>query len=457
MDTFIEAFNPADGSLIARYPIAGTDDIAVALELSVRAFDNWRKVPIDNRAELMLATAAVLEGDRERWAGLMTQEVGKPISEARAEVDKCAWVCRYYAAEAAGMLADRHIDAGRIKSYVHHEPLGTVLAIMPWNFPFWQVFRFAAPALMAGNVGILKHASNVPGCALAIAEAFAKAGLPTGVFQTLLVPGSRVGEILEHPGVVAATLTGSEAAGAAVAAKAGALLKKVVLELGGSDPYVVLEDADLAAAAATCAASRVINSGQSCIAAKRFIVHADVYAEWLELFTERMAALRVGDPTDEHTQVGPLARPDLRTDLHRQVQGSIAAGARLVLGGEIPDGTGSFYPPTILADVAPGMPAYEEELFGPVAAVIKVDSEAAAIAVANDTPYGLGAAVFTGDQDRGERIAAEELEAGTCVVNTFVASDPRLPFGGIKQSGFGRELADLGIREFVNQKTVIID
>jgi succinate-semialdehyde dehydrogenase/glutarate-semialdehyde dehydrogenase len=404
----------------------------------------------------MAQVAVVLEENRERWARLMTAEVGKPIAESRAEIDKCVWVCRFYAEQAAGMLADRAVDTGRSKSYIHHEPLGAILAVMPWNFPFWQVFRFAAPALMAGNVGVLKHSSNVPGCALAIEEAFATAGFPRGVFQTLLIPGQSVDRVLEHPAIAAATLTGSEAAGAAVAAKAGSLLKKVVLELGGSDPYLVLEDADVVAAAGTCAASRVINSGQSCIAAKRFIIHEAVHDEWLDAFTTEMTKLQVGDPTLDDTRVGPLARLDLRETLHRQVTGSLAAGARLALGGEIPLGPGFFYPPTILANVGPGMPAYDQELFGPVAAIIKVGSEEEAISVANDTPYGLGAAVFTRDEARGERIAAEWIEAGTCVVNTFVASDPRLPFGGIKHSGHGRELADLGIYEFVNQKTVVV-
>jgi succinate-semialdehyde dehydrogenase/glutarate-semialdehyde dehydrogenase len=404
----------------------------------------------------MAAVADVIDANREDYAHLMTAEVGKPITESRAEIDKCAWVCRYYSKNAAEMLADRHIEAGRRRSFVHSEPLGVVLAVMPWNFPFWQVFRFAAPGLCAGNVGLLKHASNVPGCSLAIEAAFAEAGFPKGTFQSLLIPGNRVGDVIGLPAIAAATLTGSEAAGAALAERAGAELKKVVLELGGSDPYIVLADADVELAAATCAKSRVVNSGQSCIAAKRFVVHAAVYDEWLEHFVEHMAKLRVGDPTEESTQVGPLARPDLRNDLHNQVTTSVAAGARLVLGGKVPAGPGSFYPPTVLVDVVPGMPAYDEELFGPVAAVIRVPSEDEAIRVSNDTAYGLGAAVFTQDLERGQRIAAEHIEAGTCVVNTFVASDPRLPFGGIKRSGFGRELADVGIREFVNQKTVIV-
>jgi succinate-semialdehyde dehydrogenase/glutarate-semialdehyde dehydrogenase len=453
----IIAINPATGDEMARYQQATRDQIATALGRADAAFSAWRRTSFAHRYALMNGVADVLEENLDRWARLMTAEVGKPIAESRAEINKCAWVCRFYADEAEAMLADRHIDSGRARSYVHHEPLGAVLAVMPWNFPFWQVFRFAAPALMAGNVGLLKHSSNVPGCALAIEEAFTEAGFPVGVFQTLLISSGDVERVLEHPSVAAATLTGSEAAGVAVAGKAGALLKKVVLELGGSDPYVVLEDADLAAAAATCAASRLINSGQSCIAAKRFIVHTDVYDEWLELFLQNMSGLTVGDPTDGATRVGPLARADLRDELHNQVLRSVADGARIALGGELPTGVGYFYPPTVLVDVKPGMPAYDEELFGPVAAVIRVETEEEAITVANDTRFGLGAAVFTRDLERGERIAANEIAAGTCVVNTFVASDPRLPFGGIKASGFGRELADLGIREFVNEKTVIVD
>ncbi|MDJ0954919.1 MAG: NAD-dependent succinate-semialdehyde dehydrogenase [Acidimicrobiia bacterium] len=454
---FAVAVDPGTGREIARYPLASAAEIDAALTRASTAFRAWRAVSVAERSELLSRVADRLDADEGGLAELMTAEVGKPITESRAELAKCAWVCRYYAEHAAEMLADRHVATERAKSYVHHEPLGPILAVMPWNFPFWQVFRFAAPALLAGNVGILKHSSNVPGCALAIADLFAAAGFPDGVFSTLLIPAGEVGRVLAHPVVAAATLTGSEPAGAAVAAAAGSLLKKVVLELGGSDPYLVLEDADLVAAARTCAASRCINSGQSCIAAKRFIVHTDVYDKWLDLFVAEMANLRVGDPTEEATQIGPLARVDLRDQLHEQVLASVAAGARVVLGGEVPDGPGAFYPPTVLVDVAPGMPAHDDELFGPVAAVIRVESEEEAIRVANATRFGLGAAVFTRDVERGERIAATQLEAGTCVVNTFVASDPRLPFGGIKASGFGRELADLGIREFVNQKTVIVN
>ena len=452
----MDSTNPATGEVLASYPEHTPDEVTAALDGAAAAFKIWRRVPVEERAALTGRLADVLEARSEEWSRLMTLETGKPIAASRAEIAKCAVLCRYYADEGAGMLADRHIDTDQKKSYVHHEPLGVVLAVMPWNFPFWQVFRFAAPGLTAGNVGVLKHASNVSGCALAIEEAFGDAGYPTGVFQTLLVPGSRVGEMLEHPAVVAATLTGSEPAGRDLAAKAGSLLMKTVLELGGSDPYLVLADADVDAAAATCAASRMINAGQSCIAAKRFIVHEAVYEEWLEKFVSAMGRVRMGDPLDDETGLGPLARVDLRDDLHRQVEASVEAGATLVLGGTIPDMPGAFYPPTVLTGVKPGMPAYQEELFGPVAVVLKVSSEEAAIAIANNTPFGLGAAVFTGNLERGERIAAEHLEAGVCFVNALVASDPRLPFGGIKSSGYGRELSDLGIKEFVNQKTVVV-
>jgi len=452
----MDSTNPATGEVLASYPEHTPDEVTAALDGAAAAFKIWRRVPVEERAALTGRLADVLEARSEEWSRLMTLETGKPIAASRAEIAKCAVLCRYYADEGAGMLADRHIDTDQKKSYVHHEPLGVVLAVMPWNFPFWQVFRFAAPGLTAGNVGVLKHASNVSGCALAIEEAFGDAGYPTGVFQTLLVPGSRVGEVLEHPAVVAATLTGSEPAGRDLAAKAGSLLMKTVLELGGSDPYLVLADADVDAAAATCAASRMINAGQSCIAAKRFIVHEAVYEEWLEKFVSAMGRVRMGDPLDDETGLGPLARVDLRDDLHRQVEASVEAGATLVLGGTIPDMPGAFYPPTVLTGVKPGMPAYQEELFGPVAVVLKVSSEEAAIAIANNTPFGLGAAVFTGNLERGERIAAEHLEAGVCFVNALVASDPRLPFGGIKSSGYGRELSDLGIKEFVNQKTVVV-
>jgi len=452
----MRSINPTNGELVAEYREHTVDEVDEIIESAGRAFRDWRRLSFDDRAGYLRKTADILEARRDEWAELMAIEMGKPIAGGRAEVDKSAWVCRYYADEAEQMLADRDIEAGRRKSYVHHEPLGVILAVMPWNFPFWQVIRFAAPALMAGNTAVLKHASNVTGCALAIEETFREAGLPPDAFRTLLIPGSRVDTAIEHQDVTAVTLTGSDPAGRSVAQKAGALLKKTVLELGGSDPHIVLEDADVSLAASSCASGRLINSGQSCIGAKRFIVHGAVYDRWMELFVDRMASATVGDPLDAATEVGPQARHDLRDELHRQVTDSVDRGATLVLGGEIPEGPGAFYPATVLTGVRPGMPAYDEELFGPVAAVIAVESEDEAIAVANDTEFGLGASIYTEDLERGERIAALFIEAGTCFVNAFVASDPRLPFGGIKMSGYGRELSDLGIKEFVNAKTVVV-
>jgi succinate-semialdehyde dehydrogenase/glutarate-semialdehyde dehydrogenase len=402
----------------------------------------------------MRRAAEILRNNASGYARLMAQEMGKPISGGKAEVEKCAWACDYYAENAERFLTPEVVETDASRSFVAFEPLGVVLAVMPWNFPFWQVVRFAAPALMAGNVGVLKHASNVPGCALAIEELFREAGFPDNVFRTLLVGSREVKSIIRHRLVRAVTLTGSTDAGKSVARYAGQALKKTVLELGGSDPYVVLEDADLDLAVETCTASRLVNSGQSCIAAKRFIVVEQVREEFERRFVERMAMAKMGDPMDPETQVGPQARRDLRDDLHRQVVESIERGARCLLGGEVPEGEGAFYPPTVLTDVTKGMPAYDEELFGPVAAIIPAKNERAAIKVANDSIFGLGAAVFTRDTSRGERIAREELEAGSCFVNALVKSDPRLPFGGIKESGYGRELSHFGIKEFVNIKTV---
>jgi succinate-semialdehyde dehydrogenase/glutarate-semialdehyde dehydrogenase len=381
--------------------------------------------------------------------------MGKPLKQGAAEVEKCALGCDYYADNAEAHLAPDTIKTENSKSYVAFEPLGVVLAIMPWNFPLWQVYRFAAPALMAGNVGVLKHASNVPGCALVIEEIFTQAGFPEGVFRTLLIGNKQVQAVIEHPLVRAVTLTGSTAAGKTVAAQAGAVLKKTVLELGGSDPYVVLEDADLDHAVQTCVNSRLINSGQSCIAAKRFVVVEPVLAAFTDRFVALMKTKKAGDPLIEGTDVGPQARRDLRDDLHKQVIASIERGATLLLGGEVPPGKGAYYPATVLADVKPGMPAYDEELFGPVAAIIGAKDEEDAVRIANDTIFGLGAAVFTKDAKRGERIA-RKLEAGATFVNRSVASDPRLPFGGIKESGYGRELGGYGIKEFVNVKTVCV-
>lgn len=448
--------NPATGATIAEYD-AHTDDQVRALiaEANERQIE-WRRTGFAHRAEILRATADQLDKRADELAELMAAEMGKPVSDGRGEAEKCAWVCRYYADNAADHLADVPLEADRSKSYLHHEPLGLVLAVMPWNFPLWQVFRFAAPALMAGNGALLKHASNVTGCALAIEELFEDGGAPTGLFRTLKIGSDAVEGVLENELVRAATLTGSVPAGSAVAATAGRLLKKTVLELGGSDPYVVLADADIEAAAKTCATSRLINSGQSCIAAKRFVVVDEVHDAFVDALVAEMEAAVVGDPTDPETTVGPQAQVSLRDELHEQVEKSIGQGATLRLGGQKPTGPGAFYPPTVLTGVTIDMVAGEEELFGPVAAVLRADDEADAIRIANETRFGLGAAVFTQDLERGERIAARELEAGCCFVNDFVASDPRLPFGGIKDSGYGRELSHLGIREFVNQKTVVV-
>lgn len=450
----LNAINPANGKTIKTYEALDEKTLLGKIEFAQQNFESWRRTNFDYRAQLMRQAAVVLRDRKENYARLMAEEMGKPIAGGRAEVEKCAWVCEYYADKAANFLADELIATEASKSYVHHEPLGVVLAVMPWNFPFWQVFRFAAPALMAGNAALLKHASNVPGSALAIQEVFEEAGFPKGLFTTLLIPSGMVKQVIDHKYVKAATLTGSEKAGMAIAAAAGQGIKKTVMELGGSDPYLVLRDANLELAAEQCAQSRLINSGQSCIGAKRFIIEAPVYDQFLELFKAKMEAAKMGDPMEEDTDIGPQARFDLRDQLHQQVQDSIRKGATCILGGTIPELDGAYYPATILVDVQPGMPAYEEELFGPVAAVFKARDQQDAIRIANDTEFGLGAAVFTQNLAEGERIAATELKAGCCFVNHFVKSDPRLPFGGIGISGYGRELSHHGIKEFVNIKTV---
>ena len=452
----IETINPSTGERIDRYPEMSPSDVAEALQRADRAFRSWRTTTVAQRAEPMRSAASLLRRREAELAALMAREMGKPLAQGRAEVQKCAWVCEYYADHAATFLADEPVSTDATRSFVAFRPLGVVLAVMPWNFPLWQVFRFAAPGLMAGNAGVLKHASTVMGCALAIESVFRDAGFPRDLFRTLVIGSARVREVIEAREVRAVTLTGSGPAGRAVATAAGAVLKKTVLELGGSDPYVVLEDADLEATVATCVASRLINSGQSCIAAKRFVVVDAVYDRFLRQFADLMAEQRMGDPFEEGVDLGPQARRDLRDELHGQVAASVSRGASVLLGGQVPDGPGAFYPPTVLAGVRPGMPAYDEELFGPVAAVIRADDEADAVRIANDSPFGLGAAVFTGDAARGERIAREAFEAGACFVNAFVKSDPRLPFGGIKESGYGRELSSFGIREFVNIKSVYV-
>jgi succinate-semialdehyde dehydrogenase/glutarate-semialdehyde dehydrogenase len=450
------SINPATGRLIRRYREYSPRHQAAAAERAHAAFLDWRRVSLASRARLLRTVAAALRRKLDAHAHLITSEMGKPLAQARAEVEKCALVCEHYARNAADLLADEQPPGAPRNGFITYRPLGVILAVMPWNFPYWQVFRAVVPALMAGNTVLLKHASNVCGCALAIESAFQEAGLPAGVFQTLLIHSDRVPALIDHPQVQAVTLTGSTAAGRQVAALAGAALKKCVLELGGSDPYVILADADLDLAAEVCARSRLINSGQSCIAAKRFIVVEEVRAAFEHRFVARMAARKVGPPADPGTDIGPLARVDLREELHAQVRKSLRRGARLLLGGQPLPGPGWFYAPTVLADVKPGMPAGDEELFGPVAAVIPVRDEAAALATANRSSYGLGAAVFTRDRRRGRRLAVEELESGLAFVNDFVRSDPSLPFGGVKQSGFGRELGPFGLREFVNIKTVVV-
>lgn len=452
----IETINPATGKALERYPQLDDKAIQEKIERAHNVFLDWRTTSFEQRAERMRKAAQILLNRQEELAHLMTAEMGKTIKEARAEVEKCAWVCNYYAENTAKFLQDEVVETDASKSYLTFQPIGVVLAIMPWNFPFWQVFRFAAPALMAGNAGVLKHASNVPGCGEAIQEIFEQADFPKGLFSNLLIGNKQVNQVIEHPLVRAATLTGSETAGSAVAAAAGKRIKKTVLELGGSDAYLILQDADLDLAAEVCKSSRLLNAGQSCIAAKRFIVVKEVYDEFLARFTRKMEAAKMGDPTDESNDIGPLARMDLRDTLHEQVLKSIQQGAKLLCGGKIPDGEGAFYPPTVLADVQKGMPAFDEELFGPVAAVIRAKDEEDAIRLANDSDFGLGAAVFTKDIKRGEHIAAQRLEAGSCFVNALVKSDPRLPFGGIKTSGYGRELSHYGIKEFTNIKTVWI-
>ncbi|TAK34398.1 MAG: NAD-dependent succinate-semialdehyde dehydrogenase [Saprospiraceae bacterium] len=451
----ISLINPATGETIRSYEYMREAEVEKRIIRANEVYASWRKTSMSHRAERMMKAAAILREGKEKYARLMGLEMGKPIREARGEVEKCAWVCEYYAGNAAAFLADETVVTDASLSFISYQPIGVVLAVMPWNFPFWQVFRFAAPALMAGNAGLLKHASNVPGCAEAIEEIFLEAGFPKGLFANLKIPGSRVAAVIRHPVVKAVTLTGSGPAGSAVASAAGGAIKKTVLELGGSDAYLILRDANLGLAAKTCAQSRLLNAGQSCIGAKRFIVVPEVYDAFLEKFLANMAAAKMGSPYDETTDLGPMARHDLREELHSQVLRSIEKGAVCLLGGAIPEGNpGAYYPATVLAEVAPGMPAWEEELFGPVAAVIRAQDEAGAICIANSSVFGLGAAVFTEDVERGQRIAAIELEAGACFVNGMVKSDPRLPFGGIKQSGFGRELSVQGIREFVNAKTV---
>jgi succinate-semialdehyde dehydrogenase/glutarate-semialdehyde dehydrogenase len=448
------AINPATGNPAA-CAFAADDEPTLERKLQQAAAEarRWRESAAQERTSALRRAAELLDRRREEFASLMAEEMGKPITQGLSESDKCAWVCRYYAEHGATHLEAKTVATDAGLSFVECSPLGVVLAVMPWNFPFWQVFRFAAPALMAGNVGLLKHASNVPGCALAIEGVFREAGLPEGCFQTLLIGGARAERLVGDPRIAAATLTGSEPAGMAVATAAGRALKKVVLELGGSDPFIVLEDADVERAAEVAVTARMINSGQSCIAAKRFLLHTSIAERFTRRMVEKVRALRVGDPLDPATEVGPLAREDLLAELHQQVTASLAGGANCLVGGHRVERPGFFYAPTVLDRVSPGLPVAAEETFGPVAAILTFESDGEALALANGTPFGLGASLWTRDLGRARELV-EEIEAGSVFVNGMVKSDPRLPFGGVKRSGYGRELGAEGIREFVNVKTV---
>ena len=449
----IASVNPATGETLRTFDAHSPAEVERRVARAAELFPRWKATSFAERAARMTRAAEVLEGRKSEWGKTMTLEMGKPIGAALSEAEKCAWVCRYYAEHAERFLADEPVATDARRSWVRYEPLGPVLAVMPWNFPFWQVFRFAAPALMAGNVGLLKHASNVPQCALAIEEIFRAADFPDGAFQALLVGSDRVGPLIDDPRIAAVTLTGSEGAGVSVGREAGARIKKAVLELGGSDPFIVMPSADLATAAATAVKARTINNGQSCIAAKRFIVHEKIASEFEKVFVEKMAALKIGDPMDPSVEIGPLATPAIAAEVDDQVRRSVSAGARVVLGGKRLDRPGSFYAPTVLADIPAGSPAAQEEIFGPVASLFRVRSLDEAIAVANQTRFGLGASAWTADEAERDRLIAG-IEAGAVFINGMVKSDPRLPFGGIKKSGFGRELSEHGIREFVNVKTV---
>jgi succinate-semialdehyde dehydrogenase / glutarate-semialdehyde dehydrogenase len=451
----IQSINPATGKPLETFKETTPQELDRMLSRAQTAFREWRAVPFTVRAQHMRKAAELLRARKAEYARAMALEMGKPIAQGEAEVEKCAWVCEYYAEHAEEFLTRLPRETDASTSYIRFDPLGPVLAVMPWNFPFWQVFRFAAPALMAGNTAVLKHASNVPRCALSIEQVFRDAAVPDGVFASALIGSGAVAGLIADPRIVAVTLTGSDRAGAQVAERAGHEIKKAVLELGGSDPFIVLADADLAAAARIAADARLVNSGQSCIAAKRFIVVETVAEQFLTRFVEELRRRKMGDPLARDTEVGPQARVDLRDALHHQVQESIKRGAQRLLGGEVPAGEGAFYPPTVLAAVDKGMPAFDEETFGPVAAVIRAKNETDAVRLSNDSSFGLGASLWTRDRARAERLAAD-IEAGAVFVNGLVKSDPRLPFGGIKRSGYGRELSEFGIREFVNIKSVWI-
>jgi len=450
------SINPATQELIKEYEEYSDAKVESLIHRAETSFQNYKSIPLHKRIAMMQNVIQVLQKNREEFSVLMTVEMGKPIVQSRAEVDKCIWLCNYYVDNAETFLADELIATDAKKSFIAYQPLGVILAVMPWNFPFWQVFRFAVPNLLAGNGGLLKHSSNVSGTALAIEKIFLEAGFPENIFSTLLISSPKVKNVIEHPLVKAVTLTGSTPAGKSVATTAGNVLKKAVLELGGSDPYIVLEDADLHAAAKTCVTSRLINGGQSCIAAKRFIIVEKIFHEFSRFFLEEMKSHKMGNPMDENVTVGPQARIDLRDELHQQVKASIVQGGELLLGGEIPDIKGAFYPPTVLTNISEENISFKEEIFGPVAPLIKAKDEKDAVRLANNSIFGLGASIFSRDVERAEKIAKQQLQAGSCFVNSFVKSNPRLPFGGINQSGYGRELGLYGMREFVNIKTIYV-
>ncbi|MFP4341805.1 MAG: NAD-dependent succinate-semialdehyde dehydrogenase [Cyclobacteriaceae bacterium] len=452
----MQSINPLTNEVIRDFEEHSDAQIENALQRADATYYQWRKTSFEEREKLMHAAADVLRKNKEKYAQTMTDEMGKTKKEAIAEVEKCALCCDYYAENAAKFLADEPLEIDQGEAYIAYNPIGTVLAVMPWNFPYWQVIRFAAPNLMAGNVGILKHASNVPQCALVLEEVFREAGFPEGCFQSLLISSKKIDSLLGDRRIRAATLTGSEGAGSKVASKAGQELKKTVLELGGSDPFIVLADADIEKAATTAVKARMINCGQSCIAAKRFLVVQEVYDQFMEIFVKKMSELKQGDPNEDGVDYGPMAREDLAEQLLEQTQKSIDKGAEVLLGGDRPDRKGAFFNATILGNLKPGMPAYDEEMFGPVASVFRCKDVEEAILIANDSPYGLGGSVWTRDIEKGKKVV-RQVDSGAVYINKMMASHPALPFGGVKLSGYGRELSHLGIREFVNQKTVWLE
>lgn len=451
----LETVNPATGELVKSFNEMTKKEIDDIINYAHQQFAEWKNTSFKDRSRLMLNAAKILKQRKEELGKTLTLEMGKPIKQAISEIEKCAWVCEYYAENGEKILMKEIVETDASESYVQFDPIGVVLAVMPWNFPFWQVFRFAAPNLMAGNVGILKHASNVPMSALAIEQVFSQAGFPQNVFKTLLISSSMVSDVIKNPKVRAATLTGSEIAGKKVASDCGKEIKKNVMELGGSDPFIILNDADIDKAIDTAVTARLINNGESCIAAKRFIVVDDIYEEFENKFVEKMKNVKIGDPMEVDTELGPMAREDLLLDLHQQVKKSVEKGAKILCGGERIDRKGFYYPATVLSNVTEGIPAYEEELFGPVASLIKATDEEDAICIANDSDFGLGAALWTSNLEKAKNLA-HKIDSGSVFINGLVKSDPRLPFGGVKISGYGRELSHYGMKEFVNIKTVWI-